>query len=87
MAQVLTREDGIANFVTPTGRSLGVIKETYNPALLKIAYLDNKPGDLPDDLKGHYTKVQLAEADLRKYVATFWDMSDDVAATNARKRS
>ena len=83
---VLTREYGIANYMTPTGRKLGIMPEEWNATLLKIAFVDERPGDLPDRLKGHYTKRVLAERVLDAYIQEFWDTSDEVSAKAARKQ-
>jgi hypothetical protein len=87
MTDTLTREFGLANYTTPTGRKLGVVTEEYNPALLKIVYTDSKPGDLPDNLKGYYTRRHLAHDALMKYITAFWDMSDEAAHASRKKAS
>mgnify|MGYP000938657087 FL=1 len=76
MAEVLTREHGIRNWITQTGRQLGLVNEEWNPSLMRIAFVDGKPGDLPDLLKGHWTKRVIAEGVVNKYLTEFWDMSD-----------
>lgn len=76
MTEVLTREYGIANLVTPTGRSLGVAPWKVNPGLLQVVYTDSKPGSLPEELEGLFTKATVAETAIRAYVTRFWDESD-----------
>lgn len=77
MAEVLTRETAIPNLTTPTGRKLGVRYLPQNPNLVEIVFADSKPGELPDKLKGLYTKKSLALAAVNKYLHEFWDTSDN----------
>jgi hypothetical protein len=76
MSDVLTREHGIENWITPTGRQLGLINEEWNPSMMRIAFVDGKPGALPDVLQGHFTKRKIAADLIEKYLKEFWDMSD-----------
>lgn len=83
--EVLTREYGLKNFVTPTGRQLGVGYWPVNESLLIIQYIDGKPGALPEKLQGKYTKRSLAESDILSFLTVFWDESDK--ASKARKQA
>lgn len=73
--EVLTKEYGIANNTTPTGRVLGFKKWEVNPSLYQICYVDGGQGqNLPEYLKdAMYTNPRLAEADIKVYVTQFWD--------------
>lgn len=77
--QVLTREYGIENFTTPTGRKLGVKKYQVNPGLLEVHYADGKGGSLPEELQGLFTKSTLAEAAIATWLNKFWDISDEAS--------
>lgn len=76
MAEVLTREKAIPELMTPTGRKLGVRYFPPNPNLVEVVFADSKPGELPDKLKGLYTKKALALQAVNKYLEEFWDTSD-----------
>lgn len=84
MAEVLTREVGMAKLITPTGRQLGVVKHSMYPGLLEIKYVDGITGDLPDDLKGSWTKRDWAEAAIQNYLTKFWNVSDAAATKSAK---
>lgn len=80
------REMAMREGYTPTGRKLGVsiVKGT---SLYKVVYVDDKPG--PRELTDHgldsmWTKPEMANEALQKYLKAFWDMSDSTVKKNER---
>lgn len=82
---LLERTTAITNNTTPTGRELGVVMNREY-GLFRIRYVDNKPGDLPNNLNGLYTKHEYAASALRNYIREMWDMNDK-AVEKARLKS
>lgn len=76
MADVLTREFGLENSISPIGRKFGVRYNEHKPSLMEICYVDDKRGELPDELKGFFTKETLARLVLNEYLRRFWEKSD-----------
>jgi len=81
---ILTRETALPKNIAPTGRQYGVYLMP-DRALYHIKYADNKNGELPQELRGAWTKPDLATADLQRYLTKIWNMSDQAAIKNARK--
>lgn len=77
MTNVLTREEGLKDGITPTGRKIAV-EPIKHSALYRIQFADGKGGLLPDNLRGMYTSRPRANEDLTKYLKDFWDTSDSV---------
>jgi hypothetical protein len=74
-SEVLTRDKAIPQNILPTGRKLGVVP-VKGKGLYALAYMDEKPGSLPDQYKGTYTGLSQATKDLKKFVHDLWDVSD-----------
>ena len=81
--EILTREDCLPENIAPTGRQYGVFLMP-DRALYHIKYTEG-PGEIPDELKGAWTKPDLALLDLKRYLTKIWDLSDQMAAKSARK--
>lgn len=75
--EVLTKEYGIANDTTPTGRVLGILP-IVGGRLCEIKFADGKPGTLPPEVSGKFTSVRFARDTLTRYVTGFWEFSDAV---------
>lgn len=77
MPEILNRATAIPNHISPTGRKFNVFPWEPNPGLWEIKFDDNKPGELPTELRDmKYTGKNRALAELHKYLTKFWDMSD-----------
>jgi hypothetical protein len=76
---VLTRENSLESFVSPQGRKYGVVKDKVYPSLFKISLVDGRPGALPEELGGNFTKQTLAEEKLKSFLIKAWDISDKAA--------
>jgi len=74
-SEVLTRDKAIPENVLPTGRKLGILPVKGSGRYM-LAYVDGKPGSLPDQYTGTYTGVSQAERDLKRFVSALWDVSD-----------
>jgi hypothetical protein len=57
----------------PDGREL-VVELARGHGLFRIGFADKKLGYLPDKYAGRYTKAELAEEDLKRYLKEFWDI-------------
>ena len=77
-SEVLTREAALKNMMSPMGRKYGAVKDVRNPSLCKIGRVDGRPGDIPRELEGNFTRVGLAEDTLQAFLKKQWDMSDEV---------
>jgi hypothetical protein len=53
---------------TATGRKIGVVNSESH-GLFKVALVDGKGGDLPDNLKGRFTGVRFAQEAIDAFVA------------------
>lgn len=73
--KVLCRADALASNTTPTGRKLGVVP-VPGSALVRIKFVDGKPGDLPDELLAPFTGFHYAQKAIYAYLTKFWDKSD-----------
>lgn len=78
MTNVLTRETGMQDKITPTGRQLGVVAQKHG-SMYTIQFLDGKGGNLPDSLKGMYTTKPRAFEALDNFLNEFWNTSDSVS--------
>lgn len=78
---VLSREDAISKYMTPTGRVLDIVP-VRGLGMFRITFVDEKPGKLPDEISGMYTGVAHAKSALLRYLNAFWDLSDE----NARSK-
>jgi hypothetical protein len=83
--KVQNREEALKENLTPTGRKYGIFL-CSNSTLFKIGFADNKPGDIPDTLKGLWTKAEWAQKEIQKHLTQMWDMSDHITNKNARTR-
>lgn len=81
----LTRESAIASLTSPNGRVFDLQPWRVNPSLLEIVYADAKGGEVPEVLKGRFTKRSEGERCLKKFLNEFWDISDAAAAKSAKK--
>lgn len=78
MTNVLTRETGMKEKITPTGRQLAVVPQKHGGMYL-IQFSDGKGGNLPDNLKGMYTTKPRAFEALDNFLNEFWNTSDSVS--------
>lgn len=78
--QVLTKETGIANWITPTGRKLSLFPWIANPSLLEVKWTNEKGepigGALPESLQGKFTSSRSAEPFVKLYVTEFWNEAE-----------
>ena len=81
--EVLTKEVGLKENITPTGRKLGVAL-VPGTTLYNIKYIDNKQGDVPQEYKGRFTSYFYAETALKKYIEQFWEMSEETSRKQKR---
>lgn len=81
--QVLTRETGILNWTTPTGRRVALFPWNANPSMLEIKWMNDKGepigGALPEKLQGKFTSRKAAEPYIHEYMTTFWDEAEKQA--------
>lgn len=75
---VLTRDSALKNFMSPMGRKYGAIKDPKNPGLCRIGLVDGRPGDIPKEFEGHFTRPGLAEEAILSHLKKLWDQSDEV---------
>jgi hypothetical protein len=73
--EVLTRDKAIPEYVLPTGRKLGIVP-VRGSGHYQIAYVDGKPGSLPEKYAGRYTGQARAKRDLELFLNDLWDISD-----------
>lgn len=78
MVKVLVRGDAVASNLTPTGRKLGVVP-VPGTALVRIKFIDGKPGELPSELQQNFTSFPIAQRAINTYLNKFWDTSDKQA--------
>jgi hypothetical protein len=79
--EVLNKEYGMLNNISPQGRKLGWIPLESNPSLLEIHFVDDKGGRVPDELGGLWTGARQAQEAIQIYLTKFWDTSDKIAAS------
>lgn len=73
--EVLTREIGLRDGITPTGRKLVPVPDPQR-GMYWIRYADGKGGQLPAQVAGAYTGLTRAEVALKEFLEMFWDLSD-----------
>lgn len=74
-SELLTREVGLRDFITPTGRKLDAVPDAQR-SLFWIKFVDGKGGQLPQALAGSFTGKYRAEMAIREFITEFWDISD-----------
>ena len=96
LTQELTRNMAMEQSVDPFGNKWGVAHEQHTALYYigKIVKDDfnearevaKKPLKYPSDgLAGHFTKPELAEKEIKSYLRSAWDMSDEKAKKAAGK--
>jgi hypothetical protein len=66
--------EGLKYGLTSTGRQLGVVGARTH-GLVKIQYIDGKPGSLPERLQGRYTGTKTAQHDLDAFITETWKIA------------
>jgi len=75
--KVLSRDTAMKTLTSPMGRTYGAVKSKVLPGLFKIALVDGKPGDVPKELEGTFTKPFHAEQVIRAHISKLWDQAED----------
>lgn len=79
-----TKQEGLLNSVTATGRQLGVVPAITH-GLWQIRYIDGRSGALPEKLQGKYTGQKFAKEDIDNFVSSTWDVVAEALAKAEEK--